>query len=74
MRTVLIYILAILLVFALAFAISCFEAWIFMLLWNWIIPLIWVNAPTFSFWIAFGILILVNLLFGGTKAITVKTK
>jgi hypothetical protein len=51
----------------LAFAVvfAALEAWVFMLLWNWILVGLF-NAPTISFWLAWGVLILINIL---TKAI-----
>lgn len=34
----------------------------FMLLWNWIAPIYWVNAPTLTFWQAVGSLLLLDIL------------
>lgn len=33
---------------------------IFMLLWNWLIPLFWTNAPILTFWEAWGVCILIS--------------
>lgn len=59
-------------VFALAliFGVACFEAWILMLLWNWIMPILFPTLPTIGFWLAFGIMMLCNILFGGVKTVT----
>lgn len=46
-----------------AFGIFCFEAWIVMLLWNAVIPSLWVGAPSLTFWLAFGLLLICNILF-----------
>ena len=47
----------------LVFGILCFEAWILMLLWNAVIPSLWVGAPSLTFWLAFGLLLICNILF-----------
>jgi hypothetical protein len=59
--------LIIFIVLALAFAFASFEAWIIMMLWNWIVPIFWANAPTLSFWLTLGIMMLCNLLFSNRK-------
>lgn len=46
--------------------ISAFCAWIFMLLWNWIIPYLF-GWPNISFWMAWGIMLLISILFGDIK-------
>lgn len=53
----------VLLVFALAFGISCLYAWIGMLLWNWIIPILWAEAPVMTFWPMWGLVELCSILF-----------
>lgn len=58
--------LAIVLILVLVFALLCFEAWLVMLLWNAVIPLIWATAPELGFWAAMGLLLLCNILFGKT--------
>ena len=60
--------LIIFIVLALAFASASFEAWIIMILWNWVAPIFWASAPTLTFWLSFGIMLLCNLLFGGKIA------
>ena len=61
--------LAIIIGLALAFGLACLEAWIVMLLWNWIMPILFPTLPTIGFWLAFGIMMLCNILFGGVLAI-----
>ena len=38
-------------------------AWIFMLLWNWLIPVLF-NGPILTYWQALGLLVLTKILFG----------
>lgn len=51
------------LIFGIAFGILCFEGWLLMLLWNAVIPAIFVGAPTLSFWLAVGLILICNILF-----------
>lgn len=37
-------------------------AWIVMLLWNWVVPLFWTNAPILGFWQTWGALILLSMI------------
>lgn len=37
---------------------------LFMLLWNWVAPMFWAAAPIINFWVAFGVIALLNLIFG----------
>ena len=59
--------LAVVLVLAIAlglvFGIMALEAWILMLLWNAVITALWVGAPSLTFWLAFGLLLICNILF-----------
>jgi hypothetical protein len=57
-------ILIVLLGLGLAFGGLCLEGWLVMLLWNAVMPLIWANAPTLTFWVSVGIVLLIDLLFG----------
>ena len=50
------------LVGGLAFGLLCFEAWLVMLLWNWIAVALF-GLPTIGFWMAFGLMFLCSLLF-----------
>ena len=47
--------------------IAALEGLIISFLWNWLAPLFWVNAPILSIWQAFGILVLINILFSVFK-------
>lgn len=49
-----------------AFAISAFVAWLVMLLWNWVVVAIF-GLPKLSFWLAWGLTILIGLIFGRNK-------
>jgi hypothetical protein len=62
-------ILAILLIFALAFGIMCFEAWIAMLIWNYVVVALFATLPIIGFWQMFLILMLINIVFGGLKTV-----
>ena len=59
--------LAVVLVLAIAlglvFGIMALEAWILMLLWNAVITTLWVGAPSLTFWLAFGLILICNILF-----------
>lgn len=59
---ILVTILLIVLVLALAFGVLCFEGWLVMLLWNAVVVSVF-GAPTLSFWLSVGLLLLCNLLF-----------
>lgn len=37
-----------------------FSGWIFMLLWNWLIPLFWTTAPILTYWQACGVILLLS--------------
>jgi hypothetical protein len=56
-------ILMVILVFAIAFGLSRLYAWLGMLLWNWVMPMIWAGAPVMTFWPMWGLLELCGLLF-----------
>ena len=66
------WLVAIILILAIAFGCLCFEAWIIMLLWNAVVPLIWATAPELSFWATVGLMLLCNLLFG--RVFKIKSK
>lgn len=42
--------------------LSALFAWIIMLLWNWAIPLFWINAPILEFWQVWFIFILLSII------------
>ena len=60
MSTVLIF-LGVIAIFLIGPAIT---AALFMLLWNWLVPMFWAAAPIINFWVAFGVIALLNLIFG----------
>ena len=37
---------------------------LFMLLWNWLVPMFWAAAPIINFWAAWGIIVLLSMVFG----------
>lgn len=51
-----------LLVLVLAIGLGALEGLIFMFLWNWLAPMFWAAAPIFTFWQAWGVCILLNLI------------
>lgn len=58
------------LILALAFGVFCLESWLVMLLWNAIIPNIFVGVGAISFWWAAGIKLLCSLLFGAVRSVS----
>jgi hypothetical protein len=44
----------------LAVLTGALSGWIFMLLWNWLAPLFWSNAPILTFWQAWGVCIILS--------------
>jgi hypothetical protein len=61
----------VLLCLGIAFGAVCLQAWVVMLLWNWIAVELF-SLPTIGFWLAFGLCWLCNLLF--RSSITIKKK
>ena len=50
----------------------CFlEAWIFQLLWNWIVPVFWTTAPILTYWQAFGACVLISMIGSAFKSTNV---
>jgi hypothetical protein len=47
----------------LAFAIMCFEGWILMLLWNWLLVSLF-GISTIGFWQSVGLIFLLNFIGG----------
>ena len=45
-----------------AIGLGAFEGLIFMLLWNWLVPLFWTASPILSFWQAWGVCFLLNII------------
>lgn len=44
--------------------LSFLEAWVLMLLWNWIAPIFWAAAPILTFWQAYGAMVLIQIIAG----------
>ena len=42
--------------------LAFFEAWVFQLLWNWIIPLFSETAPILTYWQSFGVCLLLSIV------------
>jgi hypothetical protein len=61
-------ILVVLLIFALAFGLMCFESWIAMLIWNYVVVALFATLPIVGFWQMFLILMLINIVFSGLKS------
>jgi hypothetical protein len=58
------WLVGILIVLGLAFGLMCLSGWLIMLVWNATLPAIF-GFTTLTFWQAFGLHLLVWLLFGG---------
>lgn len=54
--------LAIIVALIIIFGLSCLGAWGFMLLWNWIMPVLWSTCPILTFWQSFGILLIIDII------------
>jgi len=54
-----VYLIAILIV---AFGLTCVGALIFMLLWNWLVPIFWSTCPILTFWQSLGVLLILDLI------------
>lgn len=67
---IVIIVLAVALVLGIAFGVACLEGWVVMLLWNAVVPLIWANAPTLTFWATMGLMLLCNILFGSVVRVS----
>lgn len=58
-----VYFIAILFIIALAVGLSFLYAWVGMLLWNWVMPIVWAGAPVMTFWPMWGLIELCSILF-----------
>lgn len=58
---------------ALTFGVMCLQAWLVMLLWNWIAVGLF-GAPVLSFWVAFGLRWLCSLLFKSKLTVNKKSE
>ena len=71
--TIAVVVIALLVSLGLIFGLVCLEAWIFMLLWNWVVPIFWATAPLLKFWGAFGTILLLDTI-GGFFRIKIRKK
>ena len=55
------------------FGVMCLQAWLVMLLWNWIAVDLF-GAPVLSFWVAFGLRWLCSLLFKSKVTVNKKSE
>ena len=58
---------------ALTFGVMCLQAWLVMLLWNWVAVGLF-GAPALSFWVAFGLRWLCSLLFKSKLTVNKKSE
>jgi len=54
-------------IIVLAFLLDLLLAWPFMILWNWLMPMIF-GLTTLTFWQAFGLMLLCSFLFKGSTS------
>jgi hypothetical protein len=66
---VILSILLVLFTLGVAFGTACLWGWVFMLVWNNLLPLLWSDAPTIGFWLSVGIVYVVRLLFKSTVTV-----
>jgi hypothetical protein len=52
--------------FGVVAAINLFLAWLLVLLWNWLMPMLF-GLPEINIWISLGLMVLVSLLFSGSS-------
>lgn len=52
----------ILLTLAIACAVGTIEALVIMVLWNYVLCAIFTTIPTISFWLAWGVLLILNIV------------
>ena len=52
----------------LAALVGAIEAAVFMLLWNYVVCAIFTSMPTLSFWLAWGVLLLINIIGSAFKS------
>lgn len=58
----LLIILCIVLALGIVFGVFCFEGWIFMLLWNWLIVDVFALYAPLGYWVCVGICFALNFL------------
>ena len=59
--------------FAWCFGVMCLQAWLVMLLWNWVAVGLF-GAPALGFWMAFGLRWLCSLLFKSKVTVNKKSE
>ena len=64
--------MVIILALSIVFGALCLEAGILMLLWNAVVPALWVSAPKLSFWLSMGLILICNILFKSVHSCTHK--
>lgn len=62
----------ILLSLAFSFGFACLWGLVFMAVWNNLLPLLWAEAPTISFWLATGIMFVLRLILKPVTNISTK--
>ena len=55
---------AVIVVLLIMAAILFFQAWLVQLLWNWLIPQFWANAPILTYWQSLGCCMLLGIIGG----------
>ena len=50
--------------FIIGFGVLCLEGFLLMIVWNAVVPVLWVGAPYLNFWLSVGILFIIQLVFG----------
>lgn len=63
---------SVLLSLAFSFGIACLWGWVFMAVWNNLLPLLWAEAPTISFWLATGIMFVLKLILKPIVSVSAK--
>lgn len=55
------------LIVLLVFSVGWFGmGFVFQALFNWLTPLFWASAPHLSYWEAFGLMVALSIVFGGS--------
>ena len=55
---------AVIFVLFIIIAVIFVQAWIVQLLWNWLVPMFWANAPILTYWQSFGCCVLLSIIGG----------
>lgn len=54
--------LSVLVGIAIIFGSASLWGWVFMLWWNWLVPMFWSGAPILGFWQSLGIWLLLSII------------